>query len=597
MCGFIGVASRKDINNLFIKDADKFLICRGPDDHKWSENSLNNCKTLFSFHRLAIVDLSTEASQPMYSEKYNTEILFNGEIYNHIELRNEMESSGIKFSTSHSDTETLLLGLSEYGNKFIEKLDGQFSVVLLNKNNNTLTLFRDRLGQKPLYYYYDEDNFIFSSNFKSVLSYKKSFKLDESQISNFLELGCIPSPYTLDKEIKKLLPAEILEFSTEKFSISTKDKYWRIEDYVDNRKFEKAKFFDLFNKSVQKRLLSDVPLANLLSGGIDSTSIVKSQFENMGNSINTFTIKNTEKKYDESKWAKKVASYYKTNHHEVELNGKNLSVDPFEIIRCFDEPYSDPSIFPSHMIYKNISKKFKVALSGDGGDELLGGYKKLIISMKKGFLPSIIIKILFKLYPAKYGTAGWLSNITSSPELSYLLLSTDKKLLDLLSLKKKLDFKENYFFNSADMLKKLIISDYKFYFSEQMLLKVDRTSMANSLEVRSPFLDHKLIEYVLSTNFSFFDIKISKSILKQYLNEDFNDEFLNRDKMGFVFDLENWIFSNEEDLINTISKSPIFKESNFKKLFETKTRINAIRILKILTLSIFLEDYISISTK
>ena len=209
----------------------------------------------------------------------------------------------------------------------------------------------------------------------------------------------------------------------------------------------------------------------------------------------------------------------------------------------------------------------------------------------------MIVKVLFKLYPAKYGTAGWLSNIASSPELSYLLLTTDKKLLDLLSLKRKLNFKENYFFNSADKLKKLIISDYKFYFSEQMLLKVDRTSMANSLEVRSPFLDHKLIEYVLSTNFSFFDKRKSKSLLKQYLNEDFNDEFLNRDKMGFVFDLENWIFSNEEDLINIISKSPTFKESNFKKLFEKKTRINAIRILKILTLSIFLEDYISISTK
>lgn len=597
MCGFIGIASRKDINNSFIEDADEFLICRGPDDRKWSENSLDNCKTVFSFHRLAIIDLSTEASQPMYSEKYNTEILFNGEIYNHIELRNEMESSEIKFSTSHSDTETLLLGLSEYGNKFIEKVDGQFSVVLLNKNNNTITLFRDRLGQKPLYYYFDKDNFIFSSNFKSVISYKKSFELDESQISNFLELGCIPAPHTLDKEIKKLLPAEILEFSTEKFSITNKYKYWRIEDFVDSKKFEKAKFFDLFNKSVQKRQLSDVPVANLLSGGIDSTSIIKSQFENTGNSINTFTIKNTEKQYDESKWASTVATCYKTNHHEVEINGNDLSVDPFEIIRCFDEPYSDPSIFPSHIIYKNISKKFKVALSGDGGDELLGGYKKIIISMKRGFLPSMIVKILFKLYPAKYGTAGWLSNIATSPELSYLLLTTDKKLLDLLSLKRKFNFKENYFFNSADMLKKLIISDYKFYFSEQMLLKVDRTSMANSLEVRSPFLDHKLIEYVLSTNFSFFDNKISKSILKQYLNEDFNNEFLNRDKMGFVFDLENWIFSNEEDLINTISRSPIFKESNFKKLFETKTRINAIRILKILTLSIFLEDYISISTK
>ena len=597
MCGFIGVASRKDINNSFIKDADKFLTCRGPDDQKWSENSLDNYKTLFSFHRLSIIDLSPEASQPMSSEKYNTEILFNGEIYNHLELRKEMELDGIKFSTSHSDTETLLLGLSEHGSKFIEKVDGQFSIVLLNKNLNTITLIRDRLGQKPLYYFIDRDNFIFSSNFKSVLSYKKRFDLDQSQIANFLELGCIPAPYTLDKEIKKLLPAEILEFSLETFSVRGKTKYWRIEDYVDESKFEKEKFFHLFNNSVKKRLLSDVPIANLLSGGIDSTSIIKSQFDNKVKNINTFTIKNTEKQYDESGWANKVSSNYNTNHHIVEIDGSNLTIDPFEVIKSFDEPYSDPSIFPSHMIYKNISNKFKVALSGDGGDELIGGYEKLIISMKKGFLPSFIVKILLKLYPAKYGTGGGLSSFVYSPDLSYLLLTKDRKLLDLLSMKQVLNFKNTYFSKMEKDLKKLIISDYKFYFSELMLLKVDRTSMANSLEVRSPFLDHKLIEYVLSTDFSFFDTNNSKSILKEYLREDFADDFLNRDKMGFVFDLESWIFSNKDILVSKIYESQIFKESNFEKLFKRKTRINAIRILKILTLSIFIEDYISISSK
>lgn len=597
MCGYIGVASKKDINNTLIEDADEYLICRGPDDQRWSRNSLKNCKTLFSFHRLSIIDLSPEASQPMTSEKYNTQILFNGEIYNHIELRKEMESNGIEFSTSHSDTETLLIGLSIYGNNFIEKVDGQFSIVLLNKNLNTITLIRDRLGQKPLYYSFDENNFIFSSNFKSVLSYKKGFKLDKDQISNFLELGCIPAPHTLDKEIKKLYPAEILEFSTKTFSITKKIRYWKIEDYIDKNKFEKDKFFDLFNKSVEKRLLSDVPLANLLSGGIDSTSIIKAQFDNKITPINTYTIKNTEKKYDESQWAKKVSDRYETNHEVVEINGNNLSIDPLEIIKCFDEPYSDPSIFPSHMIYKNISKKFKVALSGDGGDELLGGYEKITISMKRGFLPSLIVKALFKLYPAKYGTAGWLSNIAFSADLSYLLLTTDKKLLDLLSLKNNINFKNKYFYKPAGMFKKLIISDYKFYFSELMLLKVDRTSMANSLEVRSPFLDHKLIEYILSTDFSFFEIKRSKSILKEYLNNDFNEEFLNRDKMGFVFDLENWIFSNKETLINIIRESPIFKESNFEKIFERKTRVNAIRILKILTLAIFIDDYNLISSK
>ena len=164
-------------------------------------------------------------------------------------------------------------------------------------------------------------------------------------------------------------------------------------------------------------------------------------------------------------------------------------------------------------------------------------------------------------------------------------------------MKQVLNFKNTYFSKMEKDLKKLIISDYKFYFSELMLLKVDRTSMAKSLEVRSPFLDHKLIEYVLSTDFSFFDTNNSKSILKEYLREDFEDDFLNRDKMGFVFDLESWIFSNKDILVSKIYESQIFKESNFEKLFKRKTRINAIRILKILTLSIFIEDYISISSK
>jgi asparagine synthase (glutamine-hydrolysing) len=599
MCGFIGVISNKHINNSSIKKSNNFLSCRGPDDHKSIESKLDNKNIHFSFHRLSIVDLSEEASQPMASKRFNSEIMFNGEIYNHAYLRNELESQGVKFNTSHSDTETLLAGLSLLGNKFLEKIEGQFSIAFLNKDDNTLTLIRDRLGQKPLYYTLNKDELIFSSNFKSVLSYKKNFNIDQEQISTFLELGCVPSPNTLDKEIFKLEPGELIEISLNDLVIINKIKYWDIKNFLDDKEFNKNVFFKLFQESVEKRLVSDVPIANLLSGGIDSTSIIKSLHEQGVSKINTYSIINKNKEFDESFWSDKVVDKYKTNHKFKEIDGKNLasSVDPVKVIESFDEPYSDPSIFPSFMIYDQISKDYKVAISGDGGDELLGGYEKIHFSIKKGYFPLFMMRLIKKIIPPKYGTGGSLHSISSSPEFSFLSLTTDTKLINLLSLKSTSNFEERFMKKDVKGLKKLLISDYNFYFSELMLLKVDRMSMANSLEVRSPFLDHKLVEYIVSTNLSFFDVNNPKALLKEYLNTDFDLDFIDRKKMGFVFDLENWIYNNKDTLTQTILESKLFKIKNVEMLFRKKTRINAIRILKIFTISLFIKSYNSISTE
>lgn len=599
MCGFIGVISNKHINNSSIKKSNNFLSCRGPDDHKSRESKLDNKNIHFSFHRLSIVDLSEEASQPMASKRFNSEIMFNGEIYNHAYLRNELESQGVKFNTSHSDTETLLAGLSLLGNKFLEKIEGQFSIAFLNKDDNTLTLIRDRLGQKPLYYTLNKDELIFSSNFKSVLSYKKNFNIDQEQISTFLELGCVPSPNTLDKEIFKLEPGELIEISLNDLVIINKIKYWDIKNFLDDKEFNKNVFFKLFQESVEKRLVSDVPIANLLSGGIDSTSIIKSLHEQGVSKINTYSIINKNKEFDESFWSDKVVDKYKTNHKFKEIDGKNLasSVDPVKVIESFDEPYSDPSIFPSFMIYDQISKDYKVAISGDGGDELLGGYEKIHFSIKKGYFPLFMMRLIKKIIPPKYGTGGSLHSISSSPEFSFLSLTIDTKLINLLSLKSTSNFEERFMKKDVKGLKKLLISDYNFYFSELMLLKVDRMSMANSLEVRSPFLDHKLVEYMVSTNLSFFEVNNPKALLKEYLNTDFDLDFIDRKKMGFVFDLENWIYNNKDTLTQTILESKLFKIKNIEMLFRKKTRINAIRILKILTISLFIKSYNSISTE
>ena len=466
MCGFIGVISNNSINKISIQKSNDFLSCRGPDDYKSIEKKLSNKNIHFSFHRLSIVDLTEKASQPMSSKTFNSEIMFNGEIYNQAYLREEMEKEGIKFNTSHSDTETLLIGLSIYGNDFLNRIEGQFAIAYLDKNENKLTLIRDRFGQKPLYYSLNKKELIFSSNFKSILSYKKDFNFNKKQISSFLEFGCVPSPDTLDQDIFKLQPGELIEISLYDLQIIKQEKYWNIKDFIDDKKFSEEQFLKLFNEAVKKRLISDVPIANLLSGGIDSTSIIKSLHEQGVDNINTYTINNKDAEYDESFWSNKVVEKYKTNHKYSEIDGENLttSLNPIEVIESFDEPYSDPSIFPSYMIYNQISKDYKVAISGDGGDELVGGYEKIHFSLKKSLFPLFFVKLFYKLLPPKYGTGGNLHLISPSPEFSFETLTTDKKLLKLFSLKSEINFKKRFMDKNIKGIKKFLISDYNFYF-------------------------------------------------------------------------------------------------------------------------------------
>mgnify|MGYP001220387056 FL=1 len=596
MCGFIGAISNSIIDDSKFQDADKFLECRGPDDHKWMEKKLNKKKNLlFSFHRLSIIDLSENASQPMSSNKYKSEIMFNGEIYNYPSLRKEIEKSGEQFTTSHSDTETLLLGFSLKGKSFVNELEGQFSIAFVNSKNNTLTLFRDRLGQKPMYYSINKDGIVFSSNFKSILSYKKDLNLDIEQMTNFIELGIVPSPNTLDKDIFKLCPGELIEISLDDFTILEQYRYWQLEDFIDNKNFDEKEFFKLFHSAVKKRLISDVPVASLLSGGIDSTSILKSLTEINNEPVNTYSINNTDQKYDESYWSFLASNTFNSNHMFEIIDGNNLQINPVEVIKSFDEPYADPSIFPSNLVYRTISNNYKVAISGDGGDELIGGYEKIHQSINKGFISSKLIFILKKLIPSFFGTANNLEKFSNSPIGQYKSLTIDNRLLNVLSLNSQNTFENFLIKEDIPILKKLLIADYKFYLSELMMHKVDRTSMANSVEIRSPFLDHKLVEYVISSNLSFFEKSNPKKILKNYLKEDFDDEFLERKKMGFVFDLESWIFGNKDMILSEIDTINYLQIQKVKKLFKYKSRINSIRILKLFTLSVLINEYKSIT--
>ena len=592
MCGYLGYISNNKFDEKFLEAANKRLICRGPDQKvSLQNNELNfdmpNKFAHFSFHRLSIIDLSNP-SQPMLSNEFNTALMFNGEIYNHEELRSYLVKKGLKFKSNHSDSEVVLLGISRFGISFVEKLIGQFAISFLDNKSNKLYLVRDRLGQKPLFYSLLSNQILFSSNLKSINDLL-SCEVSSESLNEYLNYGVVSSPNKNYQNIFKLKPGEILEYDIDTNSYKT-HLYWKPEEFISNNTFEKSNFLDLFSNAVSIRQNADVPVANFLSGGIDSTAIVKS-ISLQNKQVNTFSIGFESDKYDESTWSNIVAQQYETNHllkkikTDIDLELIN------ESIQIFDEPYSDPSTLPSYILSKEISKNYKVAISGDGGDELLGGYDRVYKSLKRKKF-KILSGLLFKLYKPNFGTGTKIKINNENLATSYSSFFEDEKLMSLLKVNHVSKFNDKFIYYDCSEYKNLLIFDFKFFLSEMMLLKIDRTSMANSLEVRSPFVDHRLIELILSSKESYVDLKNPKKILKDYLSSDFNSDFLNRKKMGFVFDVSDWVYSNFIEIDKTFKEGTIVNSLNknfLKSLSTYKSRMNANRIWKLY----FLEKYLS----
>jgi len=591
MCGYVGKFS---INNFYSEDvyqANRFNICRGPDDLQTLEGNQNNINYSMVFNRLSILDLTDKAAQPM-QDGYGNIIMFNGEIYNHKELRDYLESRNIKFTSNHSDTETLLHGLKLLGTKFLKMAIGQFSIMYLNKNENTLTLVRDRVGQKPLFYYKNSQDLLISTNLKAILKLKKDFNIRDDSLKEYFDTGVISAPNTLFEEIYKLQPGEVVTISIEENFRHKKQKFWSIGDttLTDKKPFIQEEFKELLIDSVKIRQNADVKVANLLSGGIDSTTILKLAKENTTSySLNTFSITNKGTQYDETKWINDVITKYDISYEKVDIDVDNIHLDLIdESIEAFDEPYSDPSTVPSYIIYKEISKHYKVAVSGDGGDELLGGYTRILKTLNR----SKYKRSYLNLYPAFLGSGNKLSINQQNLDDAYLSFFKDPKFLKLLNLQsynleeKFIDFKESEYLS-------MINFDYRYYLPEMMMLKVDRASMANSVEIRSPFVDHRLIEYMLVSNFEVTNNEDQKNPLKKILSEDFTDTFINRKKMGFVFDLKKWIYGNSQYLSDFFNKeSNLIGNLNpniMSTLSINKSNMNAQRIWRIY----FIEKYLN----
>ena len=592
MCGFTGCFSFQNISSQDIDEGNKLAVCRGPDNQKNISGSEGINFDLW-FNRLSIIDLNDNANQPMVSSSLNSLIMFNGEIYNSNKLRQKKELKNYDFKTSHSDTETLLAGLEISGIEFINNLEGQFSFIYWNKQEKKIFFVKDRLSQKPLYFNLNENTITFASNLKSILKILKNNHVNDNYIKQYIAYGVVFSPNTIFDNIHKVEPGHYLEIDyIDNIFKSTVNKYWQPFDFIENKKFSQEEFLDIFSESVEKRLVSDVPIASFLSGGLDSTSIVK-KISELGHRINTFSVVVDKSEINEESYIKEVVSKYNTNHSQIKVESSISSKNVFEALDCLDEPYGDPSIVPSFLLSKLISQDFKVAISGDGGDELLGGYSRMKNHLVKRSKLKNLYSKLYKTYPPLFGTGTRLKSFSNDFLEAHKSYIEDEKLVSLLFDAQINSQSGIIFTEDKSLYKSVLINEYKYYLSEQMMFKVDRASMANSLEVRSPLVDNKLVEYILNTSHNYISKESQKLPLVDYLKEDFDSSFLNRPKQGFVFDYHTWVFENFNLISDIIDNSELNKYFHTNKIYmlnKFKTRINALRLWRIFVLANYLNS-------
>lgn len=570
MCGITGIFAFNLIgkfNKIHVTAATMALEKRGPD---FQDIYIDEWVGL-GHRRLSVIDTSDAGNQPMWDESGRFCIIFNGEIYNYRELKTDLESRGVSF-TSACDTEVLLkLYIAEKEN-CLDKLNGFFAFCIYDKTEQTFFAARDRYGIKPFLYLFDEDKFIFASSMKSIVQYGIDKTLDYNSLYTYLQLNYIPAPATIFTHVKKLLPGYFLKVSQQKIDIR---QYYEIpynEPQIahGNFDYEKAKIRlrQLLEESVQRRLVADVPLGAFLSGGIDS-SVITALASRHKPDLHTFSIGyRDEKFFDETEYARLVSNHFKTNHTIFSLSNNDLLDHVDSILNDTDEPFADSSAIAVYILSKETRKHATVALSGDGADELLAGYNKhaaFYRALHKGWKESTIqhLGFLWRLLPQsrsnpfankvrqllkfsegmKLSAADrywhWAGYTNESTAFNLLSTASQEKVVRAEYTARKQDAL-NYLHKGNDF-NTILLEDTELVLPNDMLYKVDSMSMANGLEVRVPFLDHLLVNYIFSLPSHF---KINPFIRKRILQDAFRDilpsQLYNRPKKGFEVPLLKW---------------------------------------------------------
>lgn len=603
MCGIAGLVSLTPFDMSILKRMTDSMTHRGPDDSGYELIQSKNFFTGLGQRRLSIIDLSSFGHQPMTNEDKSIWITFNGEIYNYLELKDDLLKKGHLFR-SNTDTEVIIHGYEEYGANFLNKMNGMFAFALWDIQSEKLFIARDRFGKKPLYYSLIDKGIIFSSELKALTMHPEFIKrINYQSLSLYLQFEYTPAPYSIYENTFKLPAGHYLEFSSKGINIT---KWWDIKIYESKKWNDYSEqelikiLIDKLSKAVERRLISDVPLGVFLSGGIDSSIITALMADIVPASrIKTFSIGFNENSFDESNYAKTVADRFGTEHHQKILSSKDMPDIIPTITNLLDEPYADASIIPTYLLSAFTKEHVTVALGGDGGDELFAGYDPFLADFWANqytkippFINKHFIKTIVDRLPVSdsnmsldFKAKRFLKYVYDNPvDRNQLWLGAfNRKEQNSLFSTNVLNFLQD--FNPLSVIdiphySKSIISLFhhyqKYYLTDDIMFKIDRAGMMVSLEARSPFLDVEVAEFANSLPSS-FKLKnlCRKYILKKAFKNKLPHHILYRKKKGFGIPLTKWI---KEDLRSEIDyyfspeyikKQAIFNKDYLQKIFKT----------------------------
>jgi len=611
VCGFCGFVGYNGFSAEKVKSLSSTMgnaiMHRGPDDSGFWQD--NNAQVVLEHRRLSILDLSPAGHQPMVSPSGRFVIAYNGEIYNHSGLG--LKVKGLK---GHSDTEVLLALIEADGVvATLKQIVGMFAFVLWDRTDNSLYLVRDRMGEKPLYYGWQNDIFLFGSELKALKAHPVfDGEIDRDSISLQLRHNCIPAPYSIYKGIQKLLPGTFLKLSVGNGSVLEKklpepQKYWSfiavaergVEDcFVGNESSAIFELDKLLSQSVSEQMVADVPLGAFLSGGVDSSVVVALMQKQSSVPVKTFSIGFNERGYDEAIYAKEVASHLGADHTELYVSAQQAMDLIHRLPMLYDEPFSDSSQIPTFLVAEMTRQHVKVSLSGDGGDELFGGYNRHFKTHqwwdKINLIPKsvrwLISKGLISVPPDVWDRAGYVAAQLSGNRNRWQNMGRDiSKLAGVLSVEDGASLYKHFTTHWNDpsavviggqerktevsepsieldsMVEQMILLDTLTYLPDDILTKVDRAAMGVSLETRIPMLDHRLVEFAWKLPLS---MKIrcgqGKWILRQLLYQYVPKELIERPKMGFGVPIDSWLRGPLRDWAeNLLDESRLRQEGYF----------------------------------
>jgi asparagine synthase (glutamine-hydrolysing) len=629
MCGVAGFVDFKcGSDSKILSHMIGALNHRGPDDEGIYLHEVNEYQLGLGHKRLSILDLSPLGHQPMHYQ--NLVIVYNGEVYNFKEIRQELESLGYDFQ-SKSDTEVIIKSYHCWGDEMVSKLNGMFVIILFDKDKQELTLFRDRAGVKPLYWFFKDGLFLFGSELKSLCAHPLfERKLNFEALSLFLQFGYVPQPLSIYQNTQKLSPGHFLKLDIKSTSIR-KETYWEVfSSYVSEKTTKKEpEILDdleaLLSSACNYRMVSDVPVGVFLSGGYDSSLVTAMVQKESSQKIKTFTIGFEEEKFNEAIYAKKVAEHLGTDHYEY-FCSQQEALDLIEDLPdIWDEPFADSSAIPTYLVSKLARNQVVVSLSADGGDELFGGYEKYQSAVKysdwfqKYPLESIVEKVMGPLRDKV--AAKFLSESKLYVYDNFLKIKDSKDVISTLESYQKFFFDSelnklsshlkpfSLFSGNAQELNaienpldQMMAYDYATYQADDILTKVDRATMAHSLEGREPLLDYRLIDYVGKIP-SQLKLKggVKKYLLKELTHRYLPKSLMDRPKMGFSIPLAVWLKNDLKYLINDLLNEAYIKDqgvfrweeiSKMVRLFEKRGDINyANRIWNLLVFQLWYRKW------